>query len=383
MKPHCTALAALAVLTGCAQQSHEAQGRIAPAVTTTVAHIGEYTATVKSVGRVGGVNGNQANLSFLVPGVIKNVYVHIGDRVSEGEPLAELDARGYELAAAQARSDVAVAAGNARAAGINRYSTRLTVDRDALNRAATLYQLGVSPRKDVEAARAQLAQDQADSAAARDQSSSDQAALRSAQFHAALADRDAENSVLRAPEDGVVSAILHRAGESVDSTVPVVALSQTQTGEVTLTVASGDLPNVHIGDAVHFTIVGSEEQSDGTVTGVANSVDATTQTGTVMARGLPTGAPIGSVIEAQIAVARLRGLVVPESAIVQDPQTGHSVVFVATTDKDGTPTFRQRIVDVQAHNGTSAIVRFGLQTGERIATQGAFTLLAPSDTGGD
>ena len=383
MKTLFAASVTFAVLAGCARQEQATHAHVAPPVTTSIARIGDYTSTVKAVGRVGGANGNQASLSFMVPGVIRNVYVHIGERVVTGEALADLDRSGYNLAAAQAHSDVAVAEGSARAADVNRYGTRLAVDRNAVNRAAALYRLGIAPRKDVESARAQLAQDQADAAVARDQSGSDAAALRSAQFHAALADRDVENSTLRAPENGVVSGIMHRAGESVDPSAAVITLSQAQTGEVTLTVSAGDLGAIHPGDPVHFTLVGSGQQADGTVTGVTNAVDPATQTGTVVVSGIPVGAPIGSVLEAQIAVARVRGLVIPESAIVQDPQTGRSVVFVSTTDKAGTAMFRQQSVEVEAHNGVSAILRSGLQPGQRIATQGAFTLLAPSDAGGD
>ena len=376
-------LIAAILMTSCAHRQVQTQSHLPADVPTYTVRSANYEDSVSAVGRVGGVNGNQTNLSFLVAGVISNVYVRIGDHVSSGQPVAALDGRGYDLAAAQARSDVSVADANARAAGVDRFSTRIAVDDAAVRRASSLFEAGVAPRKDVDAAKAQLALDQADATVSRDQSKSLSAAVSSAQIHAALADRDVQNSVLRAPQDGVVSAIMHRAGENVDPSVPVIALSQVGTADITLNVPAASLSEIRLGDRVQFSIVGTRLQSDGIVTGVSNSIDPATQTGTVVARGAPTNVPIGSIVQANIVIASIRGLVVPETAVVQDPQTGNTLVFVVARDKQGDAIFQDRVVKVQMHNGSTALISTGLHVGERIATRGGFMLLAPTETGGD
>ncbi|HEV3153692.1 MAG TPA: HlyD family efflux transporter periplasmic adaptor subunit [Candidatus Baltobacteraceae bacterium] len=378
------AIAALAIaLTGCAHERAESHVHAAPSVTTATVRIGDYDDTVPAIGRVGGVNGSATNLSFAVAGIVNRIYVRIGERVSAGEPLASLDARGYELASQQAHSDVSQANATALASNVDRYGTRLAIDRAALQRETLLYNSGVAARKDVDAARAQLAQDRAEAAVAHDQLRSNEAAVQSAQMHAALADRDLNNSVLRAPEDGTVAAILRREGESVDSSAPVVTLTSAQNGDITLSVAADALSSVRAGDPVQFTVNGENLHSEGVVTGISTALDATTQTGTVVARGLPVAAPLGSVVQASIVVSRVRGIVVPESAVVQDPQTGNSLVFVATPDKDGNMQYRQQVVNVRMHNGSLALVSSGLRPGQHIASRGGFTLLAPADSGGD
>jgi RND family efflux transporter MFP subunit len=367
-------------LAACAGHEETATRHSAPAVTTVPVQIGTFEETVSAVGRLGGVNGDRTNLSFLVPGVIERVYVHIGDRVAAGDPLAALDPSGYGLTAAQARSDVAVAAASARAAAVDRYGMRLTVDAAAVRRAKTLYRVGLAPRKDIDAADAQLAQDKADADAARDQATSQAAAEQSAELHSALARRDLSNSVLRAPTDGVVSAVLRREGESVDSSIPVITISQRQSSDITLTVAAADLQKIHVGDPLRIAGTAGPAMATGTVIGISNSVDPTTETGVVVARGL-SSLPIGSVLEAKIVVARERGLVVPESVLVQDPQTGHAVVFVAQQDRSGNVTFNQQVVTVRLSDGKQALISGGIRPGQRIASRGGFTLLAPSDSG--
>jgi multidrug resistance efflux pump len=297
--------------------------------------------------------------------------------------LAELDRSIFSLAASQAADDAASAAANARASAVDRYSTRLSVDEAALQRAQSLFSAGVSPRKDIDAARAQLAQDQADATVARDQRSSSRSASASAEMRANLANRDLQNTVLRAPSSGVVTAILRRVGENVDSNVDVITLADTEPSQVSLGVAGADLRRVRVGSDVTFRVLGSELSGNGTVEGVSTGIDPVTQTGTVLVRGVPTDAPVGSTVEAKIVVARVRGIVVPESAVVQDPQSGNAVVFVVAKDKNGDESFQQSIVRVVSHNGREVLVSSGLRIGQRIATRGGFTLLAPTDSGGD
>jgi hypothetical protein len=77
-------------------------------------------------------------------------------------------------------------------------------------------------------------------------------------------------------------------------------------------------------------------------------------------------------------VAHLRGLLVPESAIVEDPQRGVSVVFVLQRKPDGSTAFVQQTVRIAHEDGTTADLASGVAPGDRVAAQGAFELLAPS-----
>jgi RND family efflux transporter MFP subunit len=313
---------------------------------------------------------------------LQTVFVRIGERVVAGQALAQMDTSGLSLAVNQARADARAAAANTAQSTVDRTTAKITTDEAQLRREESLYAAGVAPLKDVQAAREQLALDRADAASARAQISGAGAQQQSAQARAALAERDLQNATLRAPSDGVVTAILKRAGEAVDTSTPVIGLGPSATREVTLSVSPADAARVHTGDRVALSLPGTDLRGIGRVAGVSSAVDPSTQTATVVVDGVPPGAPSGSAVQAVIDVARVHGLIVPQSAIVQDPQTGETLVFAQTRDKNGDPKFEQKTVAVAHQNGTLAVIASGLHAGERIASQGAFALLAPAD-GGD
>jgi multidrug efflux pump subunit AcrA (membrane-fusion protein) len=369
------------MLAACAHQ--EAATREAkPSVALVTASIGTYVEQINAVGRAGAPAGAETKLSFPQPGILQTVLVHIGESVSAGQALAQLDTSGLSLAAQQAQADAQAAVANAQQSAVDRTSTKIAVDSAALRREESLYAAGVAPLKDVQAARAQLAQDRADAASALAQRSGAGAQAESAQARAALARRDLANGTLRASSDGVVTAIYKHPGEAVDTTTPVVAIGPGSSHDVTLQVASADAARVHNGNAVTLSIPGTQLHSMGTVVGVSPALDPATQSATVIVRGIPINAPAGSAVQGSIEIAHDRGIVVPQSAIVQDPQSGDTLVFVQARDKSGNVKFEQRTVRVDRENGAQALIGNGLHPGEQIAAQGAFALLAPAG-GGD
>ena len=95
--------------------------------------------------------------------------------------------------------------------------------------------------------------------------------------------------------------------------------------------------------------------------------------------GAPADAVSGDAISATIVVGHLHGTIVPTSAIVQDPQTGKTVVFVQDPHpKAGDSGFALRPVVVRAGDATSSVLGAGVHPGERIAAQGGYMLLAPA-----
>jgi hypothetical protein len=146
-------------------------------------------------------------------------------------------------------------------------------------------------------------------------------------------------------------------------------------------VPSSDAARIAVGDPVELTVTGTSQISNGRVSAVVPSVDPSTQAATVVVSGVPQGAVAGNAISAKITVAHVRGLLVPQSAIVQDPQSGDNVVFVQAKQKDGSVKFEQRTVAIAHEDGATAQVTGGVHPGERIAAQGAFELLAPASGG--
>jgi len=354
---------------------------VSPSVELAIARAGEIDVTVPAVGRLGPSAGSQSRLAFAVSGRLASVLVTVGDRVVTGQPLAAVDTSGFVLTGRQADADVLAARAQARAAEVDRTSTRLEIDRNAVTRERRLYAAGVAALKDVQAAGAQLAADEADARGAHANVAAAQAQAQSADARAALAARDSYNAVLRAPAAGIVTALYHSVGESVDPSVAVVGLSPGTTGTVTLEVAGSDLARIAPRDLVRLRVQSTGAALAGRVRGIGGAVDPTTQSAQVIVDADVPAAFSGSAVSAQIVVARDRGIVIPQQAIVADPQSGATLVFRQTRRADGTTTFAQQSVRVIFSNNISAEVT-GLHAGDKIAARGAFELLAPS-AGGD
>jgi multidrug efflux pump subunit AcrA (membrane-fusion protein) len=410
-----------------------------------VARFGDFIERVEAQGRVGPPAGSSAKVSFAQAGIVRTVDVRVGQTVSAGAPLAELDraALGAGVRAAQAdvQSSGASAAGNA--ATVQSAAARLAVARDKLRtleqggpsalssrisaqstarqaalkvdadratlaRDEQLLAAGVIAGKEAEAARSQLASDEADlqsatakvAAAGTDfqsavkQAQADVASARSdlqaarGQTASAQARLDAAriaygNAVLTAPADGVVLAILKHPGEAVDPATPAIEIGPALGHGVTLSVPATAARRISVGDAVTLRRgSGGATIAHGAVIAIVPAVDPSTQVATVVADGAPSDAVSGDAITATITVGRLRAVLVPSSAIVQDPQTGKTVVFVHDAHpKSGDPAFRLRAVEVRASDAQNAAIASGLRAGERIAAQGGYELLAPAGGG--
>lgn len=350
----------------------------APNVALATVRSGPYDVTLDEAGTIGAPAGTTSQLAFPLAGTLGSIDVHVGEHVSAGEALAALDLRSLALAAQQASADAQAASAQASAAAVDRYTTKLAVDRAALVREERLFRAGVAARKDVEAARAQLAADEADASAAGANRNAAQAQARSAGVRAQLANTDLARATLRSPVDGIVTAIMRKPGESVDPSTPVIAVGPAAQNEATLQVPSSDATRIVRGDVATVAVTGSRETAQARVSAVVPAVDPATQSATVVLAGVPSSAVAGNAITAKVIVAHTYGLLVPQAAIVQDPQSGDNVVFVQQKQKDGSMRFVQKTVTVVHENGTIAEVTGDVRSGDRVAAQGAFELLAPA-----
>ena len=203
----------------------------APNVPLTVARAGDFVERVEAQGRVGPPAGSSAKIAFAQAGIVRVIDVSVGEAVRAGQPLAELDraSLGAAVQAAQADVQATGAGATATAATVQSAAARLEVatdklttlenggpaamnsriaaqsaarqaalkveaDRAAVAREEQLLAAGVVAGKDVDAARSQLASDEADQRAADAKSAAAgtdfQTALKQAQADVASARSD-------------------------------------------------------------------------------------------------------------------------------------------------------------------------------------------------
>ena len=201
----------------------------------------------------GVVRATEIRLAPEVGGQLATIKVHKGDTVRAGDVVAELSAIEMTASVGQARAalDAATADRNnvyagvraeqiaALAAEIAKAKSKLTYVEAQLSRVSTLASSDTASQQaldeatnDAAAARAGLAEAQANHDAAVAGPTKEERAIADAQVQAAASalavlERNLGKTVLRSPVDGIVSVIVAEIGENVHAGQPVLAIAAT------------------------------------------------------------------------------------------------------------------------------------------------------------
>ncbi len=296
--------------------------------------------------------GVESTLSFRVGGVISRVAVRVGEGISAGALIAELDPVDYELQVREAEAALRQAearAGNAAA---------------DLRRVRSLYENDNASRTDLDAAMAA-----SDSAAAQVESTGQRLDL---------VRRQLGYTRLAAPVAGAIAAVAAEANETVTPGTPIVVLAASGPPEVGFAVAEALIREIRAGMAatIQFDSIPGESFA-GTVTevGVASTAVGTTFPVTVRldgAAGIRSGmaALVEIVFPGDDSSPRF---VLPGQAVAED-QAGR-FVFVAEPSGDGLAEVRRREVTVAGFAADGIEVTSGIEEGDQVVTAGVGRLL--------
>ncbi len=328
-----------------------AEAENAPAVVTAqtgVARVGVFDVTIDALGTVQPRPGSFAQVAAPAASRVARILVATGDRVRPGQALVQLDESVWVLQAEQAQ-------------------IALDAAQKAYDRAERLFSEGISPRKDVESAAAELARARADMMQAR---------------------RTQALGTLRSPIAGVVTELRASLSQPVDVNQPLVEvvnpaglevlfhLSPTEAARlapgsaVTLSAASESGAPAGSGPAAGNPSTGAPQfLGRGTITGISAAVDSATGSVTVRATVVAPVVPLkaGQTVSGHLAVAHHAGaVIVPTAALVPAGDSVRVFVVDAKGIAHATP------VTVGARNELEAEVTSGLRGGETIVTAGAY-----------
>jgi RND family efflux transporter MFP subunit len=285
-----------------------------------------------------------------VAGRIARYLVDEGDRVGEGQPLVELDARPFEAAAAQARAALA----SARA--------RHTLAESELRRARELYRAAVAAREELD----------------RRESEAGSARAAVAELEAALerVETDLTDTVIRAPTAGVVLETLKQPGEiavpgGFAGSGDLLRLANLAEIRAELDVNESDLANVFLGQKAQVVPDAYPELSwDGLVVELSPQIDRQKGTRQVEVRVLAPDARLLPDMSARVVFlaaldapdrgAAGESVVVPRAALRRDPD-GRFFVWIAEGE-------RAARVPVEAGDalGDRVVIRSGLAGGAQV-----------------
>src|ERR1043166_1441147 len=224
----------------------------------------------------GVVRATEIRLAPEVGGQLAGIKVQKGARVRAGDVVAELSALELAAAVAQARAALDAATADrdhvyagvraeqvaALAAEIAKAKSKLTYVEAQLVRASTLARSDFASQQsldqatnEVAAARADVAEAEANHAAAVAGPTKEERAIADAQVQAASAalavlERHLGKTVLRSPGDGIVSVIVAEIGENVRAGQPVLAIAATGKQWLSFNVREDFLRGLTVGTTV-------------------------------------------------------------------------------------------------------------------------------------
>jgi RND family efflux transporter MFP subunit len=327
-------LAALsASATACAKKA-ESDEKVQAVVQATIVDVGvqHFTEIVDAVGTVAPRAGHIASLAAPSPTRVAKVYVSFGAHVKAGEPLVDFEQAAFDAAAKGADASLMAAERNAE-------------------RTQRLADAGVIPRKDAEAAAADLG---------------------TAKLNDVNARRSRDLATLRSPIDGVVTRMAAVLGASADPSQVMVEIADPRALDVQLTLSPTDASRVADGQHVALYAGASASGSPvatGRVADVSAAVD-TASRGVGVRVQIPEGGfspRIGQTMFGRIAVAEHdRAVVIPLAALVP---TGEAFKVFVVDDKG---IAESRPVKIGGRTDTGAWITDGLKAGEKIVTTGAY-----------
>ena len=270
--------------------------------------------------------GQSVDLAFKYGGLLEQIYVKEGSRVTKGQRLAKVSSPTLEnsLRSAQATLEQA---------------------QDAYNRLKKVHDNGSLPDikwKEMEAnlEKAQAAYDLA---------------------YAMIAEND-----LTAPFSGTVSAVNVEVGENIPPLRPVISLINTDKMAVKITVPENEIAAIHVGDPAEIVIPAlNDRQYQGLVTEKGMTASLLTHSYPVK---VLVDQPDKDLVPGMISKVRLKvdvstAIIVPANAILINKEG--KFVWV---EEDGRAT--RRMIQISGYSGNGVIVSEGLQSGDHVIVEG-------------
>jgi multidrug efflux system membrane fusion protein len=347
--------AATSAWTGCQRSDATARAHAVAVVPvqTAVAEQKDVPRVIEAVGAVQALR--TVSVKSQVDGVIAQIHFHEGDEVKAGDLLISLDRRPFENALRIARADLENARAQAAQADADVERYRRLDQQDAISKE-------------------QFAQLQTKSTAARAVMQAKEAAVSNAELQLSYTE-------IKAPISGRTGQLLLHEGALVkanDVNQSIVALNQLAPIAAAFSVPESTLTAIRAAAAsgsAAVTVIDRNNgvsRSDGRLTFIDNSVDATTGTIVLKAEFANEDHALwpGQFVQAQLAVGVDHNVVVvPSSAVQVGQNTTH--IYVVKPDH----TVELRAVRVARAAGESTVLTDGVRAGETVVTDGQLRLV--------
>jgi multidrug efflux system membrane fusion protein len=368
-----TALFAASLTLGCSSQEqpkaqkHPIPVKVRAVNTAPDVSLSRYSGSLEPAVRVDlafRVNGYVETLGQ-VPGADgKPRALEVGDFVKQGTLLARIRSSDYSQKVASARAAIAEARSDARLAEAELLRAQKLFETKAISKAEL----------DTKVAKAEYSRANVDAASAR----------------AGEAGVALDDTVLKAPMDGVILSRDLEIGSLISPGKPVLTVADTRTVKALFSVPQALVEKLSVGSPLTVN-VGADGDSrspqrvvEAKVTRIAPAADSRGRVFAIEAElPNPSGAlRPGSVISVHVPEATLASaaLSVPLSAVVRAPGDARGFAVFVVDDEAARSKAHSQRVELGEVLGNSVTVVAGLRTGQRVVTVGSTLIQDGSDT---
>ncbi|GEM_PF-158787 len=341
-------------LSGCSSKT-STTGRVSQAipVQTATAQIGDVSSVNALTGTV--TANIETNVGTKVDGMVQAVYVDMGDHVSTGQALAQLDPTDLNRQLAQTQAQIQVDQANIQSDQASSSQAATNYQRDQ-----SLYNSGALSQSDFDTTQLALSTAQAGLQAAQGTLAKDEAAV-------AIIKQELDELTITSPVDGIVVTRSIELGEEISTATTCFTIAQTSTLYVTVNVSEQNISGVKQGTTAQITVpdVGTTV-FQGQVTEISPTLDPTSHAYPVQIQFLNPDPAILPGMTASVLFTGLQsqpGVIIPVQAIEETPQ-GSEVFTVENS------VAHLNLVQIGATSSTQAVVTSGLQAGEQVVITG-------------
>ncbi len=359
-----------------------------PQVTTAAVERGDLEESVLATGTINAYK--LVSVGARATGEVKRLHVALGDKVKEGQLIAEIDA----LTQQNALRDSQASLRSAEALLASRRATLAQAEL-TLKRQRALNEADAGARADLETAEATLGTARADV-------ESQQALVAQAKVNVDTAQVNLGYARVVAPMDGTVVAIVTEQGQTVNATQSaptIIKLARLDTMTIKAKISEADVPRVRPGMPVYFSLLGEpdrriEAKLRAIEPGDTTLADTTSATSSTSSSSSTTSAiyyngifdvpntsgqlRINMTAQTTIVLDQAKGvLLVPSAALGKKDAQGRYTVRVQQADGRIEP----RTVRIGLNSRVRAQVLEGLKEGERVVTSEALADAAPNEGG--
>jgi HlyD family secretion protein len=385
---------ALALLAGCKKGESEEKPEVS--VQAAPARKGDISRVVNAEAAVFPLQ--QSAITPKISAPVKKFFVVRGQKVAQGQLLAELENRDLQAAAtdnrgaydqAQAQYETSVGATlpeeiQKAELDVQTSQQELDAQQKLYSSRQDLYKQGALPRKDLDAAAVSLAQAKSAYNIARKHLDSLNAigkheALRSANGQLAsakakLAGSEAQLSYseIRSPIAGVITDRPLYPGEMASNTAPLLTVMDISQVIAKAHIPQSDAALIKKGDKATLSVTGSDTKMNGTVTLVSPALDPNSTTVEIWVQAANPDQQLRPGMTTQLAITSQTvhdAVVVPSAALLNATGSDAQVMVI-----DGQSVAQSRDVKLGIQGAQEAQIVSGLKPGEMVINAGAYGL---------